>query len=529
MPLLAPLRWFLFSALILLSGTCFAENIVFPADANIADVTKPPYNADPTGKTDSTLALQAAFNSKNSIVYLPNGTYVISDTVNWGDRQNRQILQGQSESGTILKLPDNCPGFEVATTPKAMVWAGKVPAQRFRNGIRNITLHTGKGNAGAIGAQYIANNQGAIHHFSIISGDGAGVIGLDLGYTDEQGPCLIKDVTVKGFDVGISMKHAVDGVVLEGIRVEDQKVAGILNDGQSVSMRDFTSRNAVPALINKKGTSMLALDVSDLQGTGAASEVAAIENDSGLFVRNLTTSGYQLAIDNQAGKTAQVVGPKVAEFVSHPILSLFPSPPRSLNLPVKPTPELPCDDLKDWVNVQNYKPKPVELIRPDGKKVKFDDWTEAVQQAIDSGKSTVYFPKGSKYVITGEVRVRGKVKRLIGMDVDAFYKAGGIPQGTIIFEDGESPVVVFERFDINYSGLKLQHVGKRTLVLSSVLANEIVSLEKCPARAMCFSRMSAWVNTRRAVEIPGRANSTSRASNSSQRSSTTPERSGFSV
>ena len=43
----------------------------------------------------------------------------------------------------------------------------------------------------------------------------AGAIGLDLGYTDEQGPCLIKDVPVDGFEVGVSTRTAVDSVTIE--------------------------------------------------------------------------------------------------------------------------------------------------------------------------------------------------------------------------------------------------------------------------------------------------------------------------
>lgn len=462
------------------------DNIVFPADSGVADVTKAPYNADPTGKTDSTLAIQQALTEKKTIVYLPNGTYLISDQLRWGERQTRQILQGQSEGGTIIKLADNAPGYGAPTQPKSMIWTGKAPAQRFRNGIRNLTVHTGKGNAGAIGIQYIANNQGAMHHVSIISGDGSGPIGLDLGYTNEQGPCLIKDVTVKGFDLGVFTKHAVDGVVLENIRVENQNVAGFLNDGQCVSLRGFSSLNSVPAFQNKRGASLLSLDVADLQGTGAASEVSAIENEAGLLARNITTAGYKTAIDNKAGKVAQVAGPKVGEFVSHPILSLFPSPPRTLNLPVKATPEPANDQLKDWVNVRDFKPKPTVLVRPDGKKVNYDDWTDAIQQAIDSGKSTIYFPAGPKFIIGGTVKVRGNVKRLIGMDADAWNKPAGVPNGIISIEDGAAPVVVFERFDITYSGLKLQHNSKRTLVVSSIQGNEHVKLEKMPGSGDVF-------------------------------------------
>ncbi len=103
------------------------------------------------------------------------------------------MLQGQTRQGVRIRLPDRAAGFGDAATPKAVIWTGKKPAQRFRNSIRNLTVDTGKGNPGAIGIQFVANNQGSMRDVTIVSGDGAGVIGLDLGYTDEQGPCLIQE------------------------------------------------------------------------------------------------------------------------------------------------------------------------------------------------------------------------------------------------------------------------------------------------------------------------------------------------
>lgn len=55
-----------------------------PADVlpPIFDVTQPPYSADPTGKTDSTKAIQAAIDAAGALgggtVYLPAGTYAVS-------------------------------------------------------------------------------------------------------------------------------------------------------------------------------------------------------------------------------------------------------------------------------------------------------------------------------------------------------------------------------------------------------------------------------------------------------------------
>jgi hypothetical protein len=56
---------------------------VFPADAGVVDVTRAPYRAKGDGHTDDTRAIQQALDdhpSSDKIIYLPNGTYVISDT-----------------------------------------------------------------------------------------------------------------------------------------------------------------------------------------------------------------------------------------------------------------------------------------------------------------------------------------------------------------------------------------------------------------------------------------------------------------
>ena len=168
-------------AFLILSASAFAENIVFPPDA-VCDVTKPPYSAKGDGLSDDTAALQKALDERQNLIYLPNGIYIISNTLRWGPNQKRQVLQGQSVDGTTIKLQDNCPGFSIPERPLAMVWTGKAPAQRFRNGLRNLTIDTGKGNAGAIGAQFIANNQGTIDTVHIRCGE-TGPIGLDLAYT----------------------------------------------------------------------------------------------------------------------------------------------------------------------------------------------------------------------------------------------------------------------------------------------------------------------------------------------------------
>lgn len=451
----------------------FCENIVFPEDAKVADV-KRDYGAKGDGKADDTSAIQKALSEKRNLIYFPNGTYLVSDTLRWGDRQTRQTFQGQSEKGVIIKLKDNCDGYGNPASPKAVIWTGRSPAQRFRNSIRNLTVDTGKGNPGATGIQYIANNQGCMRHVTIKSGDGRGVKGLDLGYTNEQGPCMIEDIHVIGFDIGVFNKHAVDSVVMADITVEKQNKYGSVNDGQVVTIDGFYSKNKVPAFFNKKGASFLTLVNAKCEG-GDPKNTAVI-NEADMFLRNLSVSGYGIAINNAAGNQKEVKGPKVEEFTSHPVNSLFPSPPRSLNLPVKKTPDVPWHDLKDWVSVNKYPPKKVKYKRKDGKTMNLTDWTESIQKAIDSGAKTVYFP-GSNYQILGTVYLRGNVERLHGLE-NSWRNASGAPKGKIVIDDGKSPVVVMEYFDVTYAMLTYVHKSKRIFVMRSVSHNEWTRIEK---------------------------------------------------
>jgi hypothetical protein len=336
--------------------------------------------------------------------------------------------------------------------PQAVIRTGLKPAERFGNGIRTLIIDTGRGNGGAIGVQYIANNQGTMQRVLIRSGDGRGPIGLDMAYTDEIGPCFISEVEVVGFEVGISTRYAYDSMTLEHITLTGQNKYGFYNDGQCVSIRGLVSTNAVPALYNTKGAGVVALVDANLRGGGRAASEPAVVNESVLFARNIRTAGYGLAIRSSGGAGRSEKGPLVTEFVSHPVRSLFPAPQRSLGLPVKETPRVPWDPLEDWANITAFGATPGDAA----------DCTQAIQKAIDAGKPTVYFPNGS-FKVDGIVEIRGKVRRLIGTQSHLSGK------GRLKFVDGEAPVVVFERVSLGYSGIVVEHAAKRTLVISNTV------------------------------------------------------------
>jgi hypothetical protein len=77
---------------------------------NVIDVTQPPYNADPTGTHDATIALQAAIDtcSPGDSIYFPPGTYLVSkklriydDTAHGNKRALRVFGSGGKSIGTV--------------------------------------------------------------------------------------------------------------------------------------------------------------------------------------------------------------------------------------------------------------------------------------------------------------------------------------------------------------------------------------------------------------------------------------------
>ena len=93
-------------------------NTSYPADStHIIDVTKTPYNADPTFTSDCTTAFQAAINAaktanNGSIVYVPDGLYKISSALSMtgsnytlqGEGGRSQVCWYAGSNGTMLNV-----------------------------------------------------------------------------------------------------------------------------------------------------------------------------------------------------------------------------------------------------------------------------------------------------------------------------------------------------------------------------------------------------------------------------------------
>jgi len=512
-----------------------AENIVYPPEAKaVIDVTKAPYFADNSGKTDCTAALIRAvddalredrqamqetlaivqgekkdvftanvlpfaerqrilaanpravigfertrgiFPYKNPtprILYFPNGTYLVSNTVVYTFTDLRNVLgkelnrclhfQGQSERGTILRLRDGAPGFDPgARKPVVSFTRGNTSNVSMQNTFENFTILVGKGNPGAVGLEFFANNTGAIRNVSIRSLDPnrAGHAGLSMTTVNFSG-VLVQHLTVEGFDFGVKVTHHRLNAVFEHIRVTDQRNAGFYLEDNNVSVRKLTSHNRVPAVRVRGAQATLALVEGDFSG-GAATAVAA-ECESGfLFARGLKTAGYRAAIEH-AGQTV-AAGKNVDEFVSYPVVTLFPDQSkRSLGLPIEETPETPWEqDPRQWASVNEFD------ARGDG----FADDTAAIQRAMNSGRNVIYFQPGI-YLINGSINVPASVRRIdfmygdlvAGPDLQQRENAGAFR-----VMDGKEPLVIenLYAFELYFGAHYLvDHASRRTVVLQDL-------------------------------------------------------------
>ena len=468
----------------------FAENIVFPPGAGAVNV-KTAYGAKGDGKTDDTDALQKAiFENKGQFktLYFPNGTYLVSRTLFvGGEKFSREriqskphgsdrfmIFQGQSEKGTVLRLKDNLPDFQNPAEPRHLLsmYDGPGTGDAMHSYVRNMTFDIGSGNPGASALRFLSNNSGAIYNVTCRTSDPerAGAIGLDLTQ-GQQGPELIRNVTVEGFDRGIATQDTF-AIIFEHLTLRNQREIGVNMEYGRVTIRGLTSENKVPVIRTSPSDHFTLLDANLTGGSPEAS--AIISRGPRIFLRDIKQEGYGNILEHGGKKNPATT---ISEWTPGAV-ALFNTKPSSLRLPVKETPLIPWEeDLSKWVILDDSAENDTVSIQT------------AIDEGVKNGATTVCFKPGQgHYNVTGSIRIHGSINRVLGMDcrVDISDPNGVFKKGTPVIDFGKikGSRVIVERFFLfgGWDGPKSEAMfgnsGGNTVIVQSIgLSGSVKTVE----------------------------------------------------
>jgi PA14 domain/Pectate lyase superfamily protein/Bacterial Ig-like domain len=446
-------------------------SINFPVDSNVVDVAAV-YGAIPNDGLDDTAAVQQAINdyvARDTILFFRDGVYNFSAPLDYSKAQRgeRNIwLQGQSQAGTLFRWNDNLPVFNGTDEVPALDLYNGNNGNAFGNYISDFSVEIGANNPKAIGVQFHSNNYGSVRNITIrtLDPDRRGIRGMDLAF-NEPGPWLMENLTIEGFDYGIISGPQTYSGVFEGLTLKNQRVGGFANYRLPVSIHNFTSINTVPAYIHLSGFGWGNTVITDANFSGGDSKTFAVVNENAnangqfsggnITIRNLTTSGYAGAIDDQVA-ARQLTATLVPEYTTQGVISLDPASPKTtLNLPIEQTPPVTDDPVENWASVIAFGANPWDT----------NDDSEAIQKALDSGAKTIYFPtpirrtasggfeRGS-YRIGQTLVVGGNVERIAGLDSSLTVTAPLYAQDAALFRivDGNRSRVQIDSFNIGNDG-----------------------------------------------------------------------------
>lgn len=408
----------------------------------LLNVCLPPYSADPTGRRDSTEAILRALDDVTNmtkvafrqglseiellpdtgihyhgvgvechkadgviratccvrlpsvpVVYFPEGTYLVSDTLRYrhkdlqntyGSEMNQWIrLRGAGVDRTVIRLKDRSPGFGAgASKPIVSFMAGERSNVSMSNYCEDLTIHSGSNNPGAVGLDFFANNSGAVRHVKIVSGDGAGFAGLQLGHSNYSG-ILVKHVEVEGFDHGLHADSGTFGMFAhaEDVRVRGQKVSAITVGAISLSLRKIHTQDVPVGLTCTSPQGFTVLVDSALDGKGPK---GIVHQAGGLYVSNVTVTGF-----DDAGTIQERVSP-----------AAFGDKPGMARLPIEETPVY-----------QKSAKSPAGIRRFGAIGNGVNDDSPAIQAALDSGAAEIIFEPG-RYLLNQPVVIPATVRSI---------------------------------------------------------------------------------------------------------------------
>jgi hypothetical protein len=429
---------------------------------------------------DDTQALQAALDAgsgtgvaQHKVVYIPNGTYRIRNTlvVNRG-HQGASIgpwLYGESRDGVVIRMDDGVEGVTsvLRTHPDDQ---GRSSANWFMRTVRNLTLDAGN-NPKTDGVRWFASNSGLLKDVRI---RGNGPCGVNSSFVGENGPNMLQDVEIEGFETGV-LSHWFYGQTLSRVTVLNCKKVGVDVVANAVGIEGLHVTGTPLALAVRQPndwhwwSGTVALVGAELAGSDPQSP--AILNSGKLYVRDVKSRGFRAAIEGTHGAPG-VAGPDVDEHTSHPVITLREdTPTRSPRLPIEQEPREWEIDPTRWLCANDFGVKHGDN----------QDDTQAFQQAFDEAarrQATTVYLRGVSggdpnwYNLEGEVHIRGSVRHVIAL---GFGRILGGKNGRFIIDDQSAPVVTLRHID-SFGGppVKVENRSARSTLYVESCGVEIV-------------------------------------------------------
>ena len=319
------------------------------------------------------------FYTYQQIIYIPKGIYHLENPIiippisNYGN-QGYIWLCGEGENQTIFKLKDaNQIGVLGSNAePVSLVeyakyakddypTVGNTNLQLFAT---NFSLFVPGDQPNIVGISYGSANMGAIRNVSIKAEENGGFIGLALAQWN-NGPGWIENINIEGFDTGIEIHDGWgEGYAFSNIEVFNQNENGI---GIYVADKQIGIENLKMHQKNNTVTPVLLTDnnarnhpyaggfphltlLNSIIGSNQSNKSAIKIEKGHIFLRNIEIQGYENLIDDHGKLRKFNNQKKIDEYVSvhgstdkendNVIYTWGGAPESSINLPIKPTPEI---------------------------------------------------------------------------------------------------------------------------------------------------------------------------------------------
>ena len=210
------------------------------------NVTAAPYDADDTGVNDSTTAIQNAVNAAsaaNEGVYIPQGTYTLSNHIN----VNNVTIEGAGQWYTTLT------GSDV----------------EFLGGVNPASTNVNISNLAIFGEVSTRNNGSSEY------------TGFDGGFSSSS----ISDVWIQNEKVGIWVDGPTTGLTINSVRIQDTTADGINLDGLDGAITSTTVENSFVRNSGDDGIALFSQNDADSNDTVTQNTVdsPSLANNIGIY------------------------------------------------------------------------------------------------------------------------------------------------------------------------------------------------------------------------------------------------------